>query len=70
MGNRLNAAFPAGLVVVHNNTELKVGGTSEEASFKLVSLVDVLGGELLEKVEKVDKEWDPTVQYYYTEAHK
>jgi 3-phytase len=59
VGNRLNAAFPAGLVVVHDDAnELKGGGTSEEASFKLVSLADVLGGELL---EKVDKEWDPRV---------
>jgi 3-phytase len=46
-------------VVVHDDAnELKGGGTSEEASFKLVSLADVLGGELL---EKVDKEWDPRV---------
>ena len=57
VGNRLNALFPAGLVVVHDDAnELAGGGTSEEASFKLVSLADVLKRELL---DKVDKEWDP-----------
>ncbi|KFY84682.1 hypothetical protein V500_09083 [Pseudogymnoascus sp. VKM F-4518 (FW-2643)] len=57
VGNRLNALFPAGLVVVHDDAnELAGGGTSEEASFKLVSLADVLKGKLL---DKVDKEWDP-----------
>ncbi|OBT46132.1 hypothetical protein VE00_02796 [Pseudogymnoascus sp. WSF 3629] len=57
VGNRLNAVFHAGLVVVHDDAnELKGGGTSEEASFKLVSLADVLKGKLL---DKVDTEWDP-----------
>lgn len=58
VGNRLNDRFPAGLVVVHDDAnELPGGGTSELASFKLVSLADVLeGGGLL---ERVDGEWDP-----------
>ncbi|KAF3034514.1 hypothetical protein E8E12_005713 [Didymella heteroderae] len=44
--NKLNADFPYGLVVTHDDAnELAEGGTSAEASFKLLSLVDVLGGE-------------------------
>lgn len=46
VGNRLNADFPFGLIVTHDDAnELAAGGTSAEASFKLVSLVDVLGNE-------------------------
>jgi 3-phytase len=46
VGNRLNADFPYGLIVTHDDAnELKEGGTDVEASFKLVSLVDVLGEE-------------------------
>ncbi len=46
VGNRLNADFPYGLVVAHDDAnELTEGGTSAQASFKLVSLVDVLGEE-------------------------
>lgn len=59
VGNRLNAQFPQGLIVTHDDAnELPVGGTSEEASFKLTSLADVLKGDLL---AKVDEEWDPRV---------
>lgn len=44
--NKLNADFPLGLVVTHDDAnELPEGGTSAEASFKLLSLVDVLGEE-------------------------
>lgn len=44
--NKLNADFPHGLVVTHDDAnELAEGGTSAEASFKLISLVDVLGEE-------------------------
>jgi 3-phytase len=44
--NRLNADFPRGLIVTHDDAnELAEGGTSAEASFKLMSLVDVLGEE-------------------------
>ncbi|KAL5360789.1 hypothetical protein BJX96DRAFT_184798 [Aspergillus floccosus] len=59
--NRLGADFPHGLLVVHDDAnQLAGGGTAELASFKLVSLEDVLGstegGVLL---EEVDAEWDP-----------
>ncbi|KAH6639059.1 hypothetical protein C7974DRAFT_125616 [Boeremia exigua] len=44
--NKLNADFPYGLIVTHDDAnELSEGGTSAEASFKLTSLVDVLGEE-------------------------
>ncbi|OSS46739.1 hypothetical protein B5807_08826 [Epicoccum nigrum] len=44
--NRLNADFPYGLIVTHDDAnEFAEGGTSAEASFKLMSLVDVLGKE-------------------------
>lgn len=44
--NRLNADFPYGLVVTHDDAnELAEGGTSAEASFKLMSLLDILGEE-------------------------
>ncbi len=57
VGNRLNAMFPKGLIVVHDDAnELGGGGTAEEASFKLVSLEDVLTGALL---ARVDSEWNP-----------
>jgi 3-phytase len=46
VGNSLNDDFPYGLVVTHDDAnELAEGGTSEQASFKLVSLLDVLGEE-------------------------
>ncbi|KAF1363697.1 thermostable phytase [Lizonia empirigonia] len=46
VGNRLNADFPFGLVVTHDDAnELAEGGTSAEASFKFSSLADVLGEE-------------------------
>ncbi|KAI5865394.1 3-phytase [Durotheca rogersii] len=57
VGASLGAAFPDGLVVVHDDAnEVPEGGTSDEASFKLVKLGDVLEAELL---EEVDKNWDP-----------
>ncbi|KAF2448745.1 thermostable phytase [Karstenula rhodostoma CBS 690.94] len=44
VGNRLNNAFPKGLFVTHDDAnELAEGGTAEQASFKLVSLEDILG---------------------------
>lgn len=46
VGNVLNADFPLGLFVTHDDAnELVEGGTADQASFKLVSLVDVLGEE-------------------------
>jgi 3-phytase len=44
--DRLNADFPYGIVVTHDDAnELAEGGTSAQASFKLMSLADVLGEE-------------------------
>jgi 3-phytase len=46
VGNRLNKDFPGGLFVTHDDAnELAEGGTGEQASFKLVSLIDILGEE-------------------------
>lgn len=58
VGTRLNGDFPAGLLVVHDDAnQLQGGGTAELASFKLVSLGDVLGVGEVEG--EVDTEWDP-----------
>lgn len=63
VGTRLNGDFPAGLLVVHDDAnQLQGGGTAELASFKLVSLGDVLGvGEV---GGEVDTEWDPRAALY------
>jgi 3-phytase len=46
VANALNEDFPYGLFVTHDDAnELVGGGTAKEASFKLVSLADVLGEE-------------------------
>lgn len=46
VGNPLNTDFPKGLFVTHDDAnELAEGGTAEQASFKLVSLEDILGTE-------------------------
>ncbi|KAL1601870.1 hypothetical protein SLS59_005035 [Nothophoma quercina] len=46
VANKLNPDFPYGLIVTHDDAnELAEGGTSAQASFKLTSLVDVLGEE-------------------------
>ncbi|KAH7135152.1 hypothetical protein B0J11DRAFT_564558 [Dendryphion nanum] len=46
VGNKLGKDFPGGLFVTHDDAnELTGGGTAKEASFKLVSLVDILGEE-------------------------
>lgn len=51
VGNRLNADFPAGLFVTHDDAnELPRGGTAAEASFKLVSLADILGPERIKSL--------------------
>ncbi|KAF2021343.1 thermostable phytase [Aaosphaeria arxii CBS 175.79] len=51
VGDRLNKDFPYGLIVTHDDAnELAEGGTAEEASFKLVSLLDVLGEERAKKL--------------------
>ncbi|EUC44820.1 hypothetical protein COCMIDRAFT_97291 [Bipolaris oryzae ATCC 44560] len=51
VGNALNKDFPSGLFVTHDDAnELAEGGTAKEASFKLVSLVDILGEERARKL--------------------
>lgn len=51
VGNVLNEDFPRGLVVTHDDAnELAEGGTAKEASFKLTSLADILGEELVKKL--------------------
>ncbi|KAK2763313.1 hypothetical protein FQN54_009949 [Arachnomyces sp. PD_36] len=63
VGNKLNDDFPQGLMVVHDDAnQLPDGSTSEKASFKLVSLADILGNEEvagLGLLEEVDQSWDP-----------
>lgn len=63
VGTRLGDAFPRGLMVTHDDAnQLPNHATSEEASFKLVSLQDVLGArqvEVLRLLEDVDPAWDP-----------
>ena len=63
VGVNLGKAFPKGLIVVHDDAnQLPDGTTSDEASFKLVGLQDVLGSKQLEKLkllDDVDPSWDP-----------
>jgi 3-phytase len=63
VGTSLGAKFPKGLVVVHDDAnELAGGGTSEEASFKLVPLERILGAEVVKGLgllDQVDSDWDP-----------
>jgi 3-phytase len=57
VGASLGDDFPYGIFVTHDDAnELAEGGTSEQASFKIVSLADILSGELL---SEVDPDWDP-----------
>jgi len=63
IGDALNADFPNGLFVTHDDAkELPEGGTSEEASFKLVSLEIILGAEAVTSLgllRQVDTQWNP-----------
>ncbi|KAI0397012.1 phytase [Xylariaceae sp. FL0594] len=57
VGTSLCPAFPRGLLVVHDDVnQLPGGGTSDETSFKLVSLQDVLDDDLL---AELDSDWNP-----------
>ncbi|KAJ8127043.1 hypothetical protein O1611_g6595 [Lasiodiplodia mahajangana] len=57
VGTSLGSAFPHGLIVVHDDAnQLPESGTSDEASFKLISLGDVLGDNLL---AGLNPDWDP-----------
>ncbi|KKZ61914.1 hypothetical protein EMCG_03613 [[Emmonsia] crescens] len=62
VGTRLSADFPHGLVVVHDDANQlpTPGGTAPLASFKLVSLKEVLGNEALgdlRLLDEVDERW-------------
>ncbi|KAF2269417.1 thermostable phytase [Lojkania enalia] len=51
VGNKLNGDFPGGLFVTHDDAnELPAGGTATKASFKLVSLKDILGEHRVRKL--------------------
>ncbi|KAI0096429.1 hypothetical protein GGR51DRAFT_29710 [Nemania sp. FL0031] len=57
IGTSLGAAFPYGLIVVHDDAnQLPESGTSDEASFKLIGLGDVLSDNLL---GELNPDWDP-----------
>ncbi|KAI1749733.1 phytase [Xylaria castorea] len=57
VGTSLGPAFPHGLVVVHDDAnQLPESGTSDEASFKLISLGDVFSDDLL---AELNPNWDP-----------
>ncbi|EGE86461.2 PhyL protein [Blastomyces gilchristii SLH14081] len=62
VGTRLSDDFPHGLIVVHDDANQlpAPGGTAPLASFKLVSLKDVLGNEALadmKLLDEVDDKW-------------
>ncbi|KAJ4346916.1 uncharacterized protein N0V89_010849 [Didymosphaeria variabile] len=51
VGNSLNNDFPKGLFVTHDDAnELVEGGTAEQASFKLVSLEEILGKDRIARL--------------------
>ncbi|KAH7134081.1 hypothetical protein EDB81DRAFT_657965 [Dactylonectria macrodidyma] len=63
VGVALNDDFPYGLVVVHDDAnQLPDGTTSNAASFKLISLEDILGSKNLGikgLLKEIDTDWDP-----------
>ncbi|CAG8210419.1 unnamed protein product [Penicillium nalgiovense] len=60
VGTALNADFPHGLLVVHDDAnQLATGGTAELASFKLASIADVFGQEGEALLAEIDAAWDP-----------
>ncbi|KAI0431951.1 hypothetical protein F5Y09DRAFT_174985 [Xylaria sp. FL1042] len=57
VGTSLGPMFPHGLIVVHDDVnQLPTSGTSDEASFKLINLGDVLSDDLL---AELNPDWDP-----------
>ncbi|KAH8205118.1 hypothetical protein TruAng_000683 [Truncatella angustata] len=57
VGASLGEDFPYGIFVTHDDAnELVDGGTSEQASFKIVSLTDIFSEGLL---RDIDPDWDP-----------
>lgn len=63
VGANLGPEFPRGLLVVHDDSnELPGGGASEEASYKLVALDEILAAEGVQHLNllgQVDADWDP-----------
>ncbi|KDN60188.1 putative phytase [Colletotrichum sublineola] len=63
VGTRLGKDFPHGLFVTHDDAnQLPDGSTSDEASFKLVSLERILGSDALRSLnllDDVDASWNP-----------
>ncbi|CAG8899451.1 unnamed protein product [Penicillium egyptiacum] len=60
VGTALNADFPHGLLVVHDDAnQLATGGTAELASFKLASIADVFGQEGQTLLADIDATWNP-----------
>jgi 3-phytase len=63
VGTSLGDEYPNGVLVVHDDAnQLAEGGTSEEASLKLVSLEKVLGApaaEMMNLLQDIDTDWDP-----------
>ncbi|TDZ13833.1 3-phytase [Colletotrichum spinosum] len=66
VGRSLGRDYVHGLFVTHDDAnQLPDGGTSAEASFKLVSLEKILGAEQLRELnllDDVDANWDPRRQ--------
>ncbi|RYP42326.1 hypothetical protein DL767_000248 [Monosporascus sp. MG133] len=61
VGTTLGSAFRKGLIVVHDDAnQLPGGGTSDEASFKLISLEDVIPEGLQ---DELDPNWDPRADW-------
>ncbi|RYP22359.1 hypothetical protein DL765_001711 [Monosporascus sp. GIB2] len=61
VGTTLGSAFRKGLIVVHDDTnQLPRGATSDEASFKLISLEDVIPEGLQ---DELDPNWDPRADW-------
>lgn len=57
VGTSLGPAFPYGLIVVHDDVnQLPGSGSSDEASFKLIHLGDILSDDLL---AGLNPDWDP-----------
>lgn len=60
VGTALNADFPHGLLVAHDDAnQLATRGTAELTAFKLVSIADILGQEGHALLAEVDEMWNP-----------
>ncbi|KAF3937149.1 3-phytase [Dactylella cylindrospora] len=63
VGTSLGDEWPFGMVVVHDDVnEAPDGSAKADATFKILSLKDILGNKAIEKLgllDAVDNEWDP-----------